>query len=124
MRFAPKLASCALLVIAIVSASASRADDYPSHPVRIIIGFGAGAAADTPARLLAAKLSAALGQQFVIEKKSGARSNLAAEFVARAPKDGYTIFMATAAQTNYMGMTIHPTYDVAKDFSPIIRVAS
>jgi tripartite-type tricarboxylate transporter receptor subunit TctC len=105
-------------------AAISRADDYPNHAVRIIIGFGAGAAADTPARLLAAKFSAALGQQFIIENKSGAGSNLAAEYVARAPKDGYTIFMATAAQTNYMGMTIHPTYDVVKDFEPIIRVAA
>ena len=105
-------------------ATVVRADDYPNHAVRIIIGFGAGAAADTPARLLAAKFSAALGQQFIIENKSGAGSNLAAEYVARAPKDGYTIFMATAAQTNYMGMTIHPTYDVVKDFEPIIRVAA
>jgi tripartite-type tricarboxylate transporter receptor subunit TctC len=114
----------ALGLAIVMPATVVRADDYPNHAVRIIIGFGAGAAADTPARLLAAKFSAALGQQFIIENKSGAGSNLAAEYVARAPKDGYTIFMATAAQTNYMGMTIHPTYDVVKDFEPIIRVAA
>ena len=124
MRFAPKLASCALFVIAIVGASASRAQDYPTHPVRIIIGFGAGASADTPARLLAQKFSDALGQQFIVENKPGAGSNVAAEYVARAPNDGYTIFMATAAQTNYAGMTINPTYDVVKDFAPILRVAA
>ena len=124
MRFAPKLASCALFVIAIVGASASRAQDYPTHPVRIIIGFGAGASADTPARLLAQKFSDALGQQFIVENKPGAGSNVAAEYVARAPNDGYTIFMATAAQTNYAGMTINPTYDVVKDFAPIVRVAA
>jgi tripartite-type tricarboxylate transporter receptor subunit TctC len=119
-----KLWSLALGLAIVMPATVVRADDYPNHAVRIIIGFGAGAAADTPARLLAAKFSAALGQQFIIENKSGAGSNLAAEYVARAPKDGYTIFLATAAQTNYMGMTIHPTYDVVKDFEPIIRVAA
>src|ERR1700683_3733303 len=123
-RFAPKLASCALFVMAIVGASASRAQDYPTHPVRIIIGFGAGASADTPARLLAQKFSDALGQQCSVENKPGAGSNVAAEYVARAPNDGYTIFMATAAQTNYAGMTVNPTYDVEKDFAPIVRVAS
>jgi tripartite-type tricarboxylate transporter receptor subunit TctC len=74
--------------------------------VRIIIGFGAGASADTPARLLAQKFSDALGQQFIVENKPGAGSNVAADYVARAPNDGYTIFMATAAQTNYAGMEI------------------
>jgi tripartite-type tricarboxylate transporter receptor subunit TctC len=53
--------------LAIATVSASRADDYPTHPVRIIIGFGAGAVADTPARLLAQKFGDALGQQFIIE---------------------------------------------------------
>jgi tripartite-type tricarboxylate transporter receptor subunit TctC len=123
--FAPRrLAACLLFAIAAVSASQSRAEDYPTRPVRIIIGFGAGAVADTPARLLAQKFSDALGQQFIIENKPGAGSNVAAEYVARAPNDGYTIFMATAAQTNYAGMTIDPTYDVIKDFAPIVRVAS
>ena len=105
-------------------AGLSRADDYPNHPVRTIIGFGAGAVADTPARLLALKFGDAFSQQFIVENKPGAGSNVAAEFVARAPNDGYTLFMATAAQTNYAGMTINPTYDVVKDFAPIVRVAS
>jgi tripartite-type tricarboxylate transporter receptor subunit TctC len=127
MRFVRQLAAIAVFVITvfvIAAASVSLADDYPTHPVRIIIGFGAGASADTPARLLAQKFSDALGQQFVVENKPGAGSNVAAEYVARAPNDGYTIFMATAAQTNYAGMTIHPSYDVVKDFTPIVRVAA
>ena len=123
MKFLMRLAACAFFAVT-VDANVSRADDYPTHPVRIIIGFGAGAVADTPARLLGQKFSDALGQQFIIENKPGAGSNVAAEYVARAPNDGYTIFMATAAQTNYAGMTIKPTYDVVKDFAPITRVAS
>jgi tripartite-type tricarboxylate transporter receptor subunit TctC len=119
-----RLAGLILFAVAAVAATSSLADDYPTHPVRIIIGFGAGASADTPARLLAQKFSDALGQQFLVENRPGGGSNVAAEFVARAPNDGYTIFMATAAQTNYAGMTIHPTYDVMKDFAPIVRVAA
>jgi tripartite-type tricarboxylate transporter receptor subunit TctC len=124
MELVPRLAACMAFAIAITGGSACRAQDYPTHPVRIIIGFGAGASADTPARLLAQKFSDALGQQFIVENKPGAGSNVAAEYVARAPNDGYTIFMATAAQTNYAGMTINPTYDVVKDFAPIVRVAA
>jgi tripartite-type tricarboxylate transporter receptor subunit TctC len=105
-------------------AARGRAADYPTHPVRIIIGFGAGSAADTPARLLAQKFSDALGQQFIVENKPGAGSNVAAEYVARAPNDGYTLFMATTAQAIYAGMTISPTYDLTKDFTPIVRVAA
>jgi tripartite-type tricarboxylate transporter receptor subunit TctC len=119
-----RLTGIVLAVTAAVAATLSLADDYPTHPVRIIIGFGAGASADTPARLLAQKFSDALGQQFLVENRPGAGSNVAAEYVARASNDGYTIFMATAAQTNYAGMTINPTYDVVKDFAPIVRVAA
>jgi tripartite-type tricarboxylate transporter receptor subunit TctC len=98
--------------------------DYPSRTVRIIVGFGAGAAADTPARLLAQKLSQSLGQQFVVENKPGAGSNIAAEFVSRSPADGHMLFMGTAANT--INATISPnlTFDFAKDFAPIALVAS
>jgi len=122
MRGVRAFAAC--LMVATALAGSSRAEDYPTHPVRIIVGFAAGAVADTPARLLGQKFSAALGQQFLVENKPGAGSGIAAEYVARAASDGYTLFMATAAQTSYAGVTVNPTYDVAKDFAPIIRVAS
>ena len=117
-RTAATLAAC----LPFAFAARSRAADYPTRPVRIIIGFGAGSAADTPARLLAQKFGDALGQQFIVENKPGAGSNVAAEFVARAPNDGYTLFMATTAQTTYAGMTVNPTYDLTKDFAPIVRL--
>jgi len=100
------------------------AKDYPSHPVRIIVGYGAGAQADMPARLLAQKFSAALGQQFVVENKPGAGSSLAAAYVARARGDGYTLLMASGAQSVYAATTLDPAYDLKKDFAPIVRVAS
>jgi tripartite-type tricarboxylate transporter receptor subunit TctC len=126
MTSVTRLVACLLLAAAMMSLSTriGSAQDYPTHPVRIIIGFGAGAAADTPTRLLAQKFGDALGRQFVVENKPGAGSNLAAEFVAHAKNDGYTLFMATSAQTNYAGMTIDPAYDLEKDFAPIVRVAS
>jgi tripartite-type tricarboxylate transporter receptor subunit TctC len=97
---------------------------YPDHPVRIVIGFSAGAVADTPARLLAQKFSQSLGQQFVVENKPGGGSNIAAEYVARAPHDGYTLLMATAANT--INVTIMPnlSFDFRKDFVPVAMVAS
>ena len=60
----------------------------------------------------------------MVENKPGASSNLAAAYVAHANNDGYTLLMATSAQTNYAAITIDPAYDVQKDFAPIIRVAS
>src|SRR5580700_3225743 len=86
MGIVRRLAGLILFALAAVTATLCLADDYPSHPVRIIIGFGAGASADTPARLLAQKFSDALGQQFLVENRPGAGSNVAAEYVARAPK--------------------------------------
>jgi tripartite-type tricarboxylate transporter receptor subunit TctC len=104
--------------------SALAQSDYPNKPVRIIIGFSPGSVADTPARLLAQKFSAAMGQQFVVENKPGAGSNIAAEFVARAPKDGYTLLMATAAQTINVSISTNLTFDFQKDFAPIALVAT
>jgi tripartite-type tricarboxylate transporter receptor subunit TctC len=126
MISAARLIACLFVALALpsLSESVARAEDYPTHPVRVIVGFGAGAAADTPARLLAQKLGDALGQQFVVENKPGASSNLAAAYVAHASNDGYTLLMATSAQTNYAAITIDPAYNVATDFAPIVRVAS
>ncbi len=122
MRAWKLLTLCAGIVLATVTTAA--AQDYPNRPVRIIVGFGPGAAADTPARLLAQKLGLSLGQQFVVENRPGAGSNIAAEYVARAPKDGYVLFMMTAANT--INATISPnlTFDVKKDFAPIALVAA
>lgn len=99
------------------------ADDYPSRPVRIIVGFGPGATADYSARTVAQRLSAKFGQQFVVENRVGAGSNLAAEYVARAPRDGYTLLMGTVANT--INATISKlSFDFAKDFAPIAPVST
>src|SRR5262245_30503062 len=73
------------------------AQAYPSRPVRIVAGFPAGSPADIFARLTAQWLSERFGQQFIIENRVGAASNIAAEAVVRAPADGYTLLLATSA---------------------------
>jgi tripartite-type tricarboxylate transporter receptor subunit TctC len=122
----PRVTACLLVALSLpgLNENVARAEDYPTHPVRIIVGYRAGAQADTPARLLAQKFSAVLGQQFVVENKPGAGGNLAAAYVAHARGDGYTLLMATSAQSVYAATTLDPAYDVKTDFAPIIRVAS
>jgi Uncharacterized protein conserved in bacteria len=120
-------AFCTLIMLVLSATLLARpalADDYPSRPVRIIIGFSPGAAADTPARLLAQKFSQRFGQQFIVENRPGAGSNIAADFVARAPKDGYTLLMATAANTQNVSILPNLTFDFATDFAPIALVSS
>src|SRR5262244_2053543 len=112
----------AALAVAITS-SIVKAQDYPARPVRIIVGFGAGAVADTPARLLAQKFSQALGQQFVVENKPGAGSNIAAEYVSRAAPDGYTLFMSTSANTITV-TTAALGFDIVRDFVPVALVCA
>src|SRR5690242_7434168 len=97
MRNIMRIAAVASLLAAVLTARA--ADDYPARPVRIVVGFGPGATIDVTARILAPKLGQTFNQQFVVENKTGAGSNLAADFVAHAPKDGYTLLVGTIANT-------------------------
>jgi tripartite-type tricarboxylate transporter receptor subunit TctC len=110
------LMSAALFGLALGS---TQAQDYPSRPIRLVVGFVPGTGADVTARILATDMSKALGQQIVIENRPGAGSNIAAESVVRAPKDGYTLFMGTVA--NVINGTIRPLpFDFAKDLAPIV----
>ena len=100
------------------------AETYPTHPVRIIIGFGPGASGDIAARVLAQALTRILGQQFVVENRSGAGSNIASNFVAHGPKDGYTLLQGTVANTINSVITPNLGFDFIKDFSPISLFAT
>ena len=112
-------------VAALLAAPAARAQsDFPNRPIRIVIGFGPGSAADISARVVGQRASQILGQQFVVEVRTGSGSNLAAEFVARAPKDGYTLLMANSANTVTAGLGTFPSLDLANDLQPVVRVTS
>jgi tripartite-type tricarboxylate transporter receptor subunit TctC len=107
-----------------LAASALRAQDYPARAVHIMVGFGPGTGADISARVIGQRMGQILGQQFVIENKAGAGSSLAAEFVARAPKDGYTLLMATIANPIVAVVNSNLTYDFPKDFAPVVRLTT
>jgi tripartite-type tricarboxylate transporter receptor subunit TctC len=124
MRTLTRVAACFTLAVAlVVGVISAAANDYPTRTVRVIVGFGPGSTADTAARAVAQKLSQKFGQQFVVESRAGAGSNLAAEFVARAPRDGYTLLMGTVANTINASIS-KLSFDFGKDLAPIAPVAT
>jgi tripartite-type tricarboxylate transporter receptor subunit TctC len=108
-------------VLPSVSRSAS-AQSYPSRPARIVVGFAAGGAPDTIGRLMAQWLSERLGQQFVIENRPGAGSNIGTEAVVRAFPDGYTLL--TVAPPNAVNATLYNklNYDFIRDIAPVASI--
>jgi tripartite-type tricarboxylate transporter receptor subunit TctC len=112
-------ALCAGITMASVAGSASvTAQTYPMHPIKVVIGFGPGSAADILARLVGKQMEASLGQPIVVENRPGNSSMIAAENVARAPADGYTLFMATIANTLNPAET-KSSFDLGRDLAPI-----
>ncbi len=100
-------------------ASFLQAQTWPQRPVKVIVSFSAGGNTDTQARIVSERLSAALGQQFIVENRVGAGGAIAAEFVAKAPADGYTLFFAAAPQLLIVPLIQKVNYDPLKDFAPI-----
>ena len=98
----------------------AHAQSYPTKPIRLVVPNAPGGGTDTVARLIAEKLSPALGQQIVVENRGGAGGRIAAELVARSPKDGYTLLLGSAA-TLITGpaLVADRKYDPIKDFSPV-----
>ena len=107
--------ACAWLVHGIVFA----ADSYPQRPIRLIIPFASGGAADIIGRILGAKLAEALGQQLVIDIRPGAGSMLGTDLAAKANPDGYTLVLVATAHALNPGLVSKMPYDAIKDFAPI-----
>jgi tripartite-type tricarboxylate transporter receptor subunit TctC len=97
----------------------ARAQAYPSRPVRIIVGGPAGGGIDITARLIGEWLSTRLGQQFVIENRPGANSNIAAEAVVRALPDGHTLFLATPANAINATLYENLSFNFLRDIAPV-----
>jgi tripartite-type tricarboxylate transporter receptor subunit TctC len=112
-------ALCGSVVMSLLAGSASAmAQSWPAQPIKIVIGFGPGSAADILARLVGKRMEAALGQPIVVENRPGNSSMIAAETVTRAPADGYTLFMATIANTLNPAET-KSGFDLGKEMAPI-----
>jgi tripartite-type tricarboxylate transporter receptor subunit TctC len=100
----------------------ARADTYPSHPVRLVVGFAAGSTTDILARLMGQWLSQRLGQQFVIENRPGAGGNIGAETVVKAVPDGYTLLMVPPAVAANAALYEHLNFDFLRDTAPVAGV--
>jgi len=112
--------AAAVAALPAVSPLAS-AQSYPTRPVHLIEGFGAGGAPDIVARLIGQSLSEQLGQSFVVENRSGATSNIAAEAVARASPDGYTLLLITTANSVNAAM-FKLNFDFIRDIAPVASI--
>jgi tripartite-type tricarboxylate transporter receptor subunit TctC len=106
------------------ASAAERPATYPTRPIRLIVAFAPGGSVDVVARIVAQKLSEAVGQQVVIDNRPGAGGNLSAELAARAAPDGYTLYMSSASLVVNPSLYRKVAYDPVKDYAPITLLAS
>jgi len=107
------------IFLATLCALPAAAQNYPSRPLRLVVGFTPGGGVDINARLLAPKLAEYLGQQVLVENKPGAGTNIANEFVAKAAPDGYTLLFNSPAVAINMSLTKNPPYDALRDYTAV-----
>jgi tripartite-type tricarboxylate transporter receptor subunit TctC len=100
----------------------ARAQTYPTRPVRIVVGFAAGNTSDILARLMGQWLSERLGQQFIVENRPGAGSNIGTQAVVRAPADGYTLLLV--APPNFINATLYDklNFNFIRDIAPVASI--
>jgi tripartite-type tricarboxylate transporter receptor subunit TctC len=113
-----------LLPMTAHAASAGSREVYPSRPIRLVVPFSTGGAADVPARLLSQKLSEALGQQIVVDNRPGAASTIGADLVAKARPDGYTLLAITTSHFVSAGLYVKLPYRPLEDFAPVTAFAT
>jgi tripartite-type tricarboxylate transporter receptor subunit TctC len=111
-----------MLLAALLCACTAQAQTWPVKPLRIIVPLAPGGGNDTMARLVAAKLSDALGQQVVVENRPGGGSTIASEIVARAPADGHTLYLVSTSFTAAPSLVKNLPFDALRDFAPITRL--
>ena len=111
-------------LVLVAGACVVQAQGYPSRPLRLILPFSAGGAADVPARILMQRMSESLGQQIVVENRPGAGSTIGADTAAKAPPDGYTLFMISNTHFVASGLYRKLAYDPLNDYTPISQITS
>lgn len=112
----------AMLGVALVFPGAASAQKFPSKPVRIVVGFGAGGGTDLAARAIGQKLTEAFGSSFIVDNRPGAAGNLAGDIVAKATPDGHTMLMANSTIA-IPSLSVKLPFDIRKDFIPLSLVA-
>jgi tripartite-type tricarboxylate transporter receptor subunit TctC len=118
-RYLGMSASClGVAMVAAASIVSVSAQTYPAQPIKLVIGFGPGSAADILARLVGKQMETSLGQPVIVENRPGNSSMVAAEAVARAPADGYTLFVATIANT-LNPAEMKSSFNLGRDLAPI-----
>ena len=118
-RVIPMLAGAAFTACSLCAVAAEK---FPSRPVRIVVGFQAGGGTDIAARVIAQKLTDALGVSFIVDNRPGAAGNIGADIVAKAAPDGYTILMANSTIA-IPSLSAKLPFDVRKDFAPLSNIA-
>jgi tripartite-type tricarboxylate transporter receptor subunit TctC len=120
MQSRVRLPVAAVAAAAFLSGAAA-AQPYPSRPVRIVVGFQAGGGTDIAARIIAQKLTDALGVTFIVDNRPGAAGNIGADIVAKSSADGYTILMANSTIA-IPSLSVRLPFDVKKDFAPVSNI--
>ena len=121
----PRVTAICVVLAAHMMVASAMAQDYPSRPVTIVVGYTPGATSDLLARTVAERLSAAWGQSVIVDNKSGVGGNIAAAYVARAPGDGYTLMVGTdAMMTSNVFLYKNTPFDPVKDFAPITNAGA
>jgi len=120
-----KITKSVVALAAALAATGAAAQEYPAKPIRLVVGFTAGGISDVLARAIGARLSAGIGQQVVVDNRAGAGTTIASDLVAKAPPDGYTLFMQDIT-THAINATLYKKlpYDTVRDFTPVSLVAS
>ncbi len=114
-----------VVLAAQMMAAAAIAQDYPSRPVTIVVGYTPGATSDLLARTVAERLNAIWGQPVIVDNRSGVAGNIAAAYVARAAGDGYTLMVGTdAMMTSNVFLYKNTPFDPVKDFAPITNAGA
>ncbi len=108
-----------LLWLSLLLCVAAQSQPYPGKPVRLIVPFPAGGPSDITARIMAPKVSEALGQNLIIENRAGASAIIGSDLVAKAPPDGYTLLMCTVTNTINVSLIPKIPYDMARDFEAV-----
>ena len=125
-RIRPSCATNAIVLLGLcIAAGIAQAADstYPTRPVRLIVPFSPGGGVDATARIIGPKLSESMGQNWVVDNRTGAAGNLASEIVARANPDGYTVLLALDTQLTANPSLYALPFNVEKDLQPVVILA-